>query len=868
VDRRARLAVSAADCEAPGTVIDSSDSRWIRIKDLFAAAIELTPEARAESVARICADDLSLRRELEALLDAHDRAGRFMEHGALDIPEAAQVVVDATQSAVPARALPTRFGGYRIVRELGRGGMGVVYLGARDDESFDKLVAIKAISGDLVDPIVSGRFLEERRILASLDHPDIARLLDAGTSETGAPYVVMEYVEGDPIDVYCAARHLPVRERLALFGRVCAAVQYSHERLVVHRDIKARNILVTREGAPKLLDFGIAKLLDPGGIDRHVTRTTFRALTPESASPEQVRGEPVTVSTDVYSLGVLLYRLLTGRSPYHGDMTTESGVVRAICEEEPIRPSDALGPLGRGLRGDLDLINLKALRKDPARRYSTVAQLSQDITRHLTRLPVLARPDSVHYRTTMFVRRHKAGVAAAALVVLSLAAGVIATAWQAHVARVERARADRRFGDVRRLANSFLFEFHDAIENLPGSTKARELVVQRATEYLDSLSKESAHDPALERELAASYEKVGDVQGLPQFANLGDTPGALRSHRSALALRKRLAAANPSDPALQRELAATLAHTSTLLEQTRDFQAALDHGLQSLAIRETLYARNPGGEAERRALALGYHNIGAVMLGLGNWSAAQDNVQKETSMLEAILASDPSSRRAQRDVGIAYKRLGALFERNGDRTAALEKYRDAIALDEVRVRANPHDGEAQLDLSYGYASLGYTLSTMRDVPAALENYQRALVLREQVAAADVHDANALQAVGRAHFSIGNVLQGAGRRAEAIQHFRQALEIDLQRFVADPTNAAVGERLANVYGAMARTAEEQASASRGKADAARYWRDAAAWARKSIDIWSARRAKGPLTKGGQAELDSLLTLVAKCAAALQ
>jgi tetratricopeptide (TPR) repeat protein len=209
-----------------------------------------------------------------------------------------------------------------------------------------------------------------------------------------------------------------------------------------------------------------------------------------------------------------------------------------------------------------------------------------------------------------------------------------------------------------------------------------------------------------------------------------------------------------------------------------------------------------------------------------------------------------------------------LFERNGDRTAALEKYRDAIALDEVRVRANPHDGEAQLDLSYGYASLGYTLSTMRDVPAALENYQRALVLREQVAAADVHDANALQAVGRAHFSIGNVLQGAGRRAEAIQHFRQALEIDLQRFVADPTNAAVGERLANVYGAMARTAEEQASASRGKADAARYWRDAAAWARKSIDIWSARRAKGPLTKGGQAELDSLLTLVAKCAAALQ
>jgi eukaryotic-like serine/threonine-protein kinase len=645
------MAVSAAGREAAGAVIDSSDSRWIRIKDLFAEAIALTPEARAESIARSCADDLSLRRELEALLEAHDQAGRFMERGVLAIPEAAQAVVDATHTAVPARVLPTRFGGYRIVRELGRGGMGVVYLGARDDESFDKLVAIKVISGDLVDPIVSGRFREERRILASLDHPDIARLLDAGTSEGGVPYVVMEYVEGDPIDVYCAARYLPVRERLALFGRVCAAVQYSHERLVVHRDIKARNILVTRDGAPKLLDFGIAKLLDPGGFDRHVTRTTFRALTPESASPEQVRGDPVTVSTDVYSLGVLLYRLLTGRSPYRGDMTTESGAARAICEEEPLRPSDALGPLGRGLRGDLDLISLKALRKDPARRYSSVEQLSQDIARHLARLPVLARPDSVHYRATMFIRRHKAGVAAAALVVLSLAGGVIATAWQAHVARVERARADRRFADVRRLANSFLFEFHDAIERLPGSTKARELVVRRATEYLDSLSKESAHDASLERELAASYEKVGDVQGLPAAANLGDTDGALRSHLSALALRKALAAAAPSDPALQRELATTHAHLSRLLEQMKDLPAALDHGRRALTIAEALHAKKPGGEVERRSLAIAYQEVGQIMISLGDWSAALANVQRETTILEAVLAADRSSRVAQHDVG-------------------------------------------------------------------------------------------------------------------------------------------------------------------------------------------------------------------------
>ena len=227
------------------------------------------------------------------------------------------------------------------MREFGRGGMGVVYLGARADDRFEKQVAIKVVSGQLVHPAVFRRFEDERRILALLDHPHIARLLDAGTTDTGTPYVVMEFVDGEPIDAYCAARRLSIRQRLTLFNLVCGAVRIPSA-LVVHRDIKARNVLVTADGVPKLVDFGLAKLLEPGTIDGHVTHTAFRALTPESASPEQVRGEPVTVFTDVYSLGVLLYRLLTDRRPYRGSMRTESAISRTICDEVPARPSDAV----------------------------------------------------------------------------------------------------------------------------------------------------------------------------------------------------------------------------------------------------------------------------------------------------------------------------------------------------------------------------------------------------------------------------------------------------------------------------------------------------------------------------------------------
>ena len=758
-----------------------------------------------------------------------------------------------------------RVGAYRLVREIGCGGMGAVYLGVRADDAYEQEVAIKVVRSTFESAVIEQRFRAERQILADLDHPNIARLIDGGATDDGSPYFAMEYVDGLAIDRYCDANQLSLSARLELFCHVCAAVNYAHQHLVVHRDLKASNILVTADGVAKLLDFGIAKLLsaDPAPPEQR-TVTAMRVMTLESASPEQVRGEAVTTATDVYSLGVLLHRLLTGHGPYPSATTTAHDLARAICDDDPGRPSDGAGDVrtGRRLKGDLDTIVLKALQKDPERRYGTAGQFADDITRFLSGRPVLARPDTVRYRATKFIKRHKTGVAAAAVVAASLTGGVLATMRGAYVAGVQRARAERRFNDVRRLANSFLFEFHDAIEHLPGSTRARELVVRRATEYLDSLSTESAHDASLERELAEAYDKVGDLQGLPATSNLGDTAGALRNHRSSAALRESLAAANPADEGLQRDLKTTLEHLSTIHGAMGDARIAGDYQRKGLAIAQAMYVKHPDGVAERRSLAVAYHNAGDIMADLGDWTATLDNFTREVSLFETLLASEPGSARAQRDVAVAYKKLGAILEKMGDPTAALVNYRKAVALDEVRARASATDRLAHLDLSYGYASIGYTLSTAGDTAGALVNYEQALSWRRRAAAADPHDVNAKDAVARAHLSIGRVLRHDGRLVESVRHFHDALDIAASRYATDTSNRVAAERLASIYAALAPAYADMAAASTNRTKAMRQWQDAREAAKKTIDIIGSRGAPGPLSPVGDTEIRTLVELAAR------
>jgi len=424
----------------------TASERWARVKELFEAAADLAPNERAALLSSECDGDTALRCEVESLLESDSQTDGFIEQPVLDIPR------NLFPEAPEEESLAGRqFGAYQIIREIGRGGLGAVYLAARADDEYRKEVAIKLVRRGLDTDDILRRFRNERQILAQLDHPNIARLIDGGTTDEGLPYFVMEYVNGEPIGAYCDAHSLITTERLNLFRKVCAAVTYAHQNLVIHRDLKPSNILIASDGEPKLLDFGIAKLLGQDEEALAQTMTAQRVMTPEYASPEQVKGEKITTASDVYSLGVLLYELLTGRRPYRLKTRTADEIARAITDQEPARPSTAVAAADhppssilnpRSLRGDLDNIVLMAMRKEPARRYSSVGQFSEDIRRHLGGLPVVARKDTVAYRTSKFVNRHRIGVIAAALILLSLLGGIVATLMQVRTAHRERAKAE------------------------------------------------------------------------------------------------------------------------------------------------------------------------------------------------------------------------------------------------------------------------------------------------------------------------------------------------------------------------------------------------------------------------------------------
>ena len=388
--------------------------RWQRVKTLLDGALEQPAEQRDAFLSAACAGDATLRKEVDSLVASGDRAQDFLEEP-----------MPASYGS-PGRHLPERVGSYRLLSEIAHGGMGAVYLAERTDD-FRKRVAVKVLRIEIGSESVVRRFRQERQILAGLDHPDIARLLDGGTTEDGVPYFVMEHVEGTPIDQYCDSRGLSLPERLGLFRTVCSAVSYAHRQQVVHRDLKPGNILVTADGTPKLLDFGIAKVLAPGSAETDATTTGLRLMTPEYASPEQVRSDPITVATDVYALGVLLYRLLTGCSPYQVNAELSHELARAICEQEPQPPGTRVGRRdGRRLARDLDAITLKALRKEPHQRYASVEELSDDIRRHLEGRPVSARRGALTYQAGKFVRRKAAAMGAgSAIAVLAIAVGLL-----------------------------------------------------------------------------------------------------------------------------------------------------------------------------------------------------------------------------------------------------------------------------------------------------------------------------------------------------------------------------------------------------------------------------------------------------------
>ena len=538
--------------------MSQTTERFLRIEAIFHKALAAPDSTREALIEAQCREDSELASEVRSLLEACEEEEQ--------LTAACHVDVGVGQEA---QSGGKRAGPYEIDRLVGRGGMGAVYLAHRADGQFEQKVAIKLIDLPLATDLFRERFRQERQILAELQHPYIARLLDGGVTAEGDLFLVMEYVDGVPIHNFCDQRHLSIPERIALFMRVCEAVQFAHQHFVVHRDLKPDNILVVEDSTPRLLDFGTAKLLSPSlaGPDSKMTREGYLSFTPQYASPEQVLGNTITTASDTYSLGVLLYVLLTGTTPYELKELTTAEMLRVICSEPPRRPTQAVDSHQR-LDADLEAILLKSLRKEPQERYLTTEQFASDLRAYLEGLPVAARRGTFRYRASKFIRRNRFRLVAVALLASSLVVGVAGIVWQARVANRERRMAEARSADLRQLSNSLLSELDEAIKQLPGSTGVQKLLVTRVLEHLDRMASDTKGDRQTQLDLVDAYTRLGNIQGNAYDQNLGDPSGGLVSLDKALAIARPFAASNSKDREATRALALVEQSRSEILWQT------------------------------------------------------------------------------------------------------------------------------------------------------------------------------------------------------------------------------------------------------------------------------------------------------------
>jgi serine/threonine protein kinase len=696
---------------------------WNLAKRIFAEALEQTPENRSEYVSRACGADSDLYREVISLLESHGSADSFFEQP-----------LAATVAPLSDPMIGRRVGAYKILRQIGIGGMGTVYLAERADDQFRKLVALKAVRPELFNEHALRRFQNERQTLAVLDHPNIIKLLDGGTTEEGAPYLVTEFVEGLPIDRYAVSAGLNVRQKLDLFFTLLGAVHYAHQHLVVHRDLKPGNILVTPAGNPKLLDFGIAKLLQPeySAHTMGLTQSNMQPMTPNFASPEQIIGQPITTASDIYSLGVILYQLLTGHHPYERQMHTAFELQHAICETTPDKPSklvERAEPSARGnskaLRGDLDTIVLKAMRKEPQRRYASVEHFSEDIRRYLQGFPVLARDSGVWYRASKFVGRHKASSAGLAL----LTAGLVVTSV---IALEQKRAAERRFADGREFANWVLTELDKKL--LEGTTPARAVLADKGVRYLDKLALEKGGDPSIKRDLVNGYTKNGDVKGNLYGASLGETAGAEESYRKALTYAEELVRANPVN-------------------------------------------------LEDRANLVGAHvKLGQVLATSGNRSEARKHYDEAARLQAATMALRTPDLKALQDAADLWASMGSLRNLSSDPAGALECYRQGLQTAD-RLPAS-YANKANILAFMRERVASSTVSAGGDAMAAEE-----MILASIATVQRRVDANPIPRARRqlalAYQTLADVQQYAGRSADALQSMRRSLQITEALTLEDP-----------------------------------------------------------------------------------
>jgi eukaryotic-like serine/threonine-protein kinase len=860
---------------------------WQKIKEVFNQTLDLPQDKRETFLANL---DTSIRNEVLELIKSSEQAENF-------INEPAAVDFNFGQEL----AVGTVIDNYRIIKSIGFGGMGAVYLAERTD--LGQKVAVKLIKRGMDTREVLKRFNLERQILSRLNHPNIAGLLDAGSTEDGLPYFVMEYIEGETIIKFCDSHQFDINERLELFQKACSAISYAHANLIVHRDIKPSNIIVTADGTPKLLDFGIAKLLDN---ETENTATQARIFTPEYASPEQIKGLPITTATDVYSLGVVLYQLLSGVRPFTSENRNYGEIAKMVLTVEPVKPSSVVSgqwsvvrntreikdeteseftklkpliPNPKTLIGDLDNIILKSLRKEPERRYQSVSDFSEDIKRHLQGLPVTATADTTRYRFTKFVQRHKRGVAISSIVGLLILAISGVAIWQAIVANRERAKAEARFNDVRKLANIVLFEYHDGIEKLAGSTPMREKMVKDSLEYLDKLSIDGETDPDLQSEIATAYQKVGDVQGNPFSANLGNQEGAQESFQKALSIRQMLFENDQTNIKKKTDLAIShervgdilwgkgdsdgaKSHYQTALdfyvdisktgkisdsgtlpriynrigeifEQQGDLGNALQAHQKSLEISQNLINEEPNDKGFQRRYAVSFAKIGDVYYQLDDFQKAAENYQKCYPLMNKLSLDDPSNLKNRRFTGLVLARLGLVKMEMGDFTDAIKHNEDAIAIISEISAADPNDKQTQYDLADTVANLGQNLGELKRFELSEETFKKAIAIYKA-------NPNSDYSQYRLHFSstyldYANVLLKQKKTSFALANFRHGLKI----LDNEEIQGEAEEILAKIYEGIGDTLLFSPNPSSMPEAKMMY--------QKSHEIWRNKESKGTLTK---------------------
>ncbi|MBI5083048.1 MAG: serine/threonine protein kinase [Acidobacteria bacterium] len=823
--------------------------QWRRAEEIFQSALEHVAPERAAFLDIACGGDAELRHEVESLLQCATGAPGIIQSA---VGREAEAMERGTSTAEG-----RRIGPYQVVREIGRGGMGEVYLATRADGEFQKLAAIKVVKRGMDTEVLLNRFRQERQILARLEHPNIARLIDGGATEDGRPYLVMEYVDGFPLTDYCEQHNLGTTERLKLFRSICGAVQYAHQNLIVHRDLKPGNILVTAAGEPKLLDFGVAKLLRPETEDGDVSPdvTVVQALTPQYASPEQVEGGPITTATDIYALGAILYELLSGQKAHIFQTLAPEEIRRVICTTEPGK-----------LEGDLDNIVRMAMRKEPHRRYPSADQLSEDLRRHLEGHPVAARPDTIGYRTAKFVRRHKLGVAAMAAILLLAAGFTVTTSVQSARIRRERDKAQQVTG--------FLVDSFRVAD--PGESRGNAVTVREILDKsVDNVSRKLGGQPEVQASLLDVMGKVHVSLGLYKkavsilqraveirraatgaastelAASLSSLGDALRCNGEYDAAGQQLNAALEMQrkllPEAHKDTAETLNNLGVLAYDRREFASSEAWLRQSLAMYAQLKGDNRFEETKTQA------NLAELLMEKGDYDAAEPLLRQTLAAFRALFGDEHPL------VANAFNSLGVLLFNQGDVGASERSYREALALRRKIL------GARHPDVATTLSSLALLLSTYGRGEEAEALYREALSIHVETVGADRKDvavdrnnialllmkrgdldgaereyreslrvfmlAHGLENADTARCinNLAGVLHEKGRLNEAERLYRQSLE--LRRKTLPAGNYEIGTSLTNLgrlltdrgQAEQAEALLREAVAIQGKALPAGHWR---------------------------------------------